>query len=70
MRVHTCKVAIDAVERNGYELIPSCLFANDFFLFQNLKRDICGCYFQSDKDVKTAVQEWVNGKDLTFSVLS
>ena len=21
-RVHTCKVAMDAVERNGYELIP------------------------------------------------
>ena len=21
-RVHTCKVEIDAVERNGYELIP------------------------------------------------
>ena len=22
VRVHTCKVAMDAVERNGYELIP------------------------------------------------
>ena len=26
-RVHTCKVAMDAVERNGYELTTSCLFA-------------------------------------------
>ena len=22
VRVHTCKIAVDAVERNGYELIP------------------------------------------------
>ena len=26
-RVHTCKVAMDAVERNGYENTTSCLFA-------------------------------------------
>ena len=37
-RVHTCKVAMDAVERNGYELIPhpaysSDLASSDFFLF-------------------------------------
>ena len=35
-RVHTCKVAMDAVERNGYELIPppACspdLAPSDFF---------------------------------------
>ena len=32
-RVHTCKVAVDAVERNGYELFP------------NLKKDIRGLHF-------------------------
>ena len=39
-RVHTCKVAMDAVERNGYELIPHPanspdLAPSDFFLFPN-----------------------------------
>ena len=55
-RVHTCKVAMDAVEQKGYELIPhpaylSDLAPSDFFLLPNLK-----------KDVVTAVEEWVNGK--------
>ena len=42
-RIHTCKVAMDAVERNGYELIPHPAYSpdlapSDFFLFQNFKR--------------------------------
>ena len=46
-RVHTCKVAMDAVERNGYELIPHPAYSpdqapSDFFLFPNLKKDIRG----------------------------
>ena len=70
-RVHTCKVAMDAVERNGYELIPqpACLpdlAPSDFFLYPNLKKDICGLHFQSDEEVVTAVEEWVNGKDPDF----
>ena len=49
-RVHTCTVAMDAVERNGYELIPPHpayspdLASSDFFLFTNLKNDIRGCH--------------------------
>ena len=44
-RVHICKVAMDAVERNGYELIPHPAYSpdlapSDFFLFPNLKNDI------------------------------
>ena len=44
-RVHTCKVAIDAVKRNGYELIPHPAYLpdlapSDFFLFPNLKKRI------------------------------
>ena len=40
-RVHTCKVAMDAVERNGNELIAHPAYSpdlvpSDFFLFQNL----------------------------------
>ena len=62
---------MDAVERNGYELIPHPVYSpdlapNDFFLFPNLKKDIRGCYFRSDEEVVTAVEEWVNGKDPDF----
>ena len=69
--VHTCKVAMDAVERNGYELIPYPAYSpdvapSDFFLFPNLKKDIPGLHFQSDEEVMTAVEEWVNGKDPDF----
>ena len=67
-RVHTSKIAMDAVERNGYELIPHPVFSpdlahSDLFLFPNLKKDIRGCHFRSDEGVVTAVEEWVNGKD-------
>ena len=67
-RVHTCKVVMDAVERNGYELIPHPAYSPDlapsnFFLFPNLKKDIPGCPFRSDEEVVTTVEEWVNGKD-------
>ena len=70
-RVPTCKVAMDAVERNGYELIPhpaylSDVAPSDFFLFPNLKMDIRELYFRSDEEVVTAVEEWVNGKDPDF----
>ena len=36
-----------------------------FFQQKNLKKDIRGCHFWSDK-VMTAVEEWVNGKDPDF----
>ena len=66
-RVHTCKVAMDAVERNGFELIPHPAYSpdltpSDFFLFPNLKKDIHGLHFRSDEKV----EEWVNGKDPDF----
>ena len=59
VRVHT-KVAMDAVERNGYELMPHPAYSPDlapcdFFLFPNLNKDICGCHFLSDKEVVTAI---------------
>ena len=70
-RVHTCKVAMDALERNGYELIPHPAYSpdlapSDFFLFPNLKKDIRGLHFRSDEEVVTAVDELVNGKDPDF----
>ena len=70
-RFHTCKVAMDAVERNGYELIPHLAYSpgltpSGFFLFPNLKKDIRGLHFQSDEEVVTAVEELANGKDPDF----
>ena len=70
-RVHTCKVAMDVVERNRYELIPHPAYSPDlapskFFLFPNLKKDICGLHFWSDEEVMMAVEEWVKGKDADF----
>ena len=71
-RVHTCKVAIDAVERNGYELIPHPAYApvlaapSDFFLFPKLRNYICEYYFRSDEEVMTAVERWVNREDPDF----
>ena len=48
-RVPSCKVAMDAVGRNGYELIPHPAYSpdlapSDFFLFSNLKKDIRGLH--------------------------
>ena len=64
-------VAMDAVKRNGYELIPHPAYSpdltpSDFFLFLNLKQDIRGCHFRSDEEAVTAVKKWVNGKDHDF----
>ena len=74
-RVHTCKVAMDALERNGYELIPHPAYSpdlapSDFFLFPNLKKDIRGLHSRSDEEVVTTVEGSVSiERTLTFSVL-
>ena len=62
---------MDAVEQNGYELIPHSAYSPDlapcnFFLFPNLKKDIRALHFRSDEEVVTAAEEWVNGKDPDF----
>ena len=61
----------NGVERNRYELIPhpacsSDIAPSDLFLFPNLKKDIRGLHFQSDEEVVSAVEEWVDGKDPDF----
>ena len=70
-RVHTCKIAMDAVELNGYELIPHPAYSpdlapSDYFLFPNLKKDIRGGHLRSNKEVEAAVEEWVRDKDPGF----
>ena len=66
VRVHTCKIEMDAVERNGYELIPHPAYSpdlvpSDYFLFPNLKKDIRGRHFRSKEEV-AAVEEWVRDR--------
>ena len=61
--VHTCKAAMDAVERNRYELIPHPAYSpdlapSDFFLFPDLKKDMDVI---SDEEVVTAVEEYCSG---------
>ena len=73
-RVPTCKVAMGAVERNGYELIPHPANSpdrapSDFFLFPNMKKDIRGLHFRSDEEVMTAVEEESMERTLSFSFL-
>ena len=58
---------MDAVERNGYELIPHPAYSPDLApSYSQTKKDIRGLHFQSDEEVVTAVEEWFNGKDPDF----
>ena len=62
---------MDAVEQNGYELIPHLAYSpdlapSDYFLFPNLKKDIRGRHFRPNEEVVVAVEEWVRGKDPGF----
>ena len=61
----------DAVEWNGFELIPHPAYSpdlapSDYFLFPNLKKDIRGRHFWSNEEVVAAVEEWVRDKDPVF----
>ena len=67
----TCKIAMDAVERNAYKLILQPAYSldlatSDYFLFPNLKKDIRGHHFGSNEEVVAAVEEWVGDKDPGF----
>ena len=62
---------MDAVERNGYELIPHPAYSldfvpSDYFLLPKLKKDILGRHFRSNEEVVAAVEEWVRDKDPGF----
>ena len=69
--LYTCKIAMDAVERNGYQLIPHPTYSpdlapSDYFIFPNLKKNIRGRHFRSNEEVVAAVEEWVRDKDPVF----
>ena len=62
---------MDAVERNGYELIPQPAYSpelapSDCFIFPNLKKDIRGRHFLSNEEVVAEVEERVGDKDPGF----
>ena len=62
---------MDALERNGCELIPHPAYSpdlapSDYFLFPNLKKDIHGCHFRSNEEIMEAVEEWLRDKDPGF----
>ena len=66
-RVHTCKIAMDTVERNGYELIPHPVYSpdlapSDYFLFPNLN-------FRSNEEVVAALRSGSETRTLASSVL-
>ena len=51
----------------SYHTRPSPdLAPSDYFLFPNLKKDICGRRFRSNEEVVAAVEEWVTHKDPGF----
>ena len=65
-RVHTCKIAMDAVELIPHPAYSPDLAPGDYFLFPNLKKDIRGHHFRSNEEVVAAVEEWVRDKDPGF----
>ena len=65
---HTCKIAMDAVEQNGYEQIPHSAYSpdlapSDYFL---LEKGYPWTHFRSNEEVVAAVEEWVRDKDPGF----
>ena len=69
-RGHTCKVAMNAAEQNGYKLIPHPFYSpdlapSDFFLFLNLKDAISGLTKKSSRQLRRGSRE----KTFTSSVL-
>ena len=73
-RVHTCKIAMDDVERNGYELIPHPAYSpdlapSDYFLFPNLKKDIRGRHFRPNEEVVAQLRSGSETRTLASSVL-
>ena len=68
--IHTCKVAMDAVERNGYELIPHPAYSPDLApsysqTWKRISVDFISGLMKSWRQLRSGSME----KTLTFSVL-
>ena len=70
-RVHNCKIAMDAVEPNGYGMgtaprLFSGLSSYWLFPIPKLEKEYRGHHFRSNEEVVAAVEEWVSDKDPGF----
>ncbi|XP_071092643.1 histone-lysine N-methyltransferase SETMAR-like [Haliotis cracherodii] len=64
-RVHTCRLAVAAVKRNGFKVLPHPPYSpdlapSDYFLFPNLKKELHGRHFRSDDELTTALEGWLH----------
>ncbi|XP_071088847.1 histone-lysine N-methyltransferase SETMAR-like [Haliotis cracherodii] len=64
-RVHICRLAVAAVKRNGFKVLPHPPYSPDlapsnYFLFPNLKKELRGRHFWSDDELTTAVEGWLH----------
>ncbi|XP_071093101.1 histone-lysine N-methyltransferase SETMAR-like [Haliotis cracherodii] len=64
-RVHTCRLAVAAVKRNRFKVLPHPPYSpdlapSDYFLFPNLKKKLRGRHFRSDDELTTAVEGWLH----------
>ncbi|XP_071083831.1 histone-lysine N-methyltransferase SETMAR-like [Haliotis cracherodii] len=64
-RVHTCRLAVAAVKRNGLKVLPHPPYSpdlapSDYFLFPNLKKELRGRHFRSDDERTTAMEGWLH----------
>ncbi|XP_048253205.1 histone-lysine N-methyltransferase SETMAR-like [Haliotis rufescens] len=64
-RVHTCRLAVAAVKRNGFKVLPHPPYSpdlapSDYFLFPNFKKELRGRHFRSDDELTTAVEGWLH----------
>ncbi|EYC23391.1 hypothetical protein Y032_0015g2624 [Ancylostoma ceylanicum] len=61
--VHRSKVAVAATRACGFELLnhppySPALVSNDYFLFGNLKKHLCGTRFRDENELKSAVESY------------
>lgn len=66
--VHKCHVAMAALQKVGFEILPHPPYSpdlapSDYYLFPNLKKELRGKKFSSDEEVKEAVSAYFLDKD-------
>lgn len=69
--VHKAKIAVSAMTSCSFEEIvhppySPDLAPSDYFLFPNLKKELRGRHFDSDKSLQAAVNEHFTGKDKNY----
>lgn len=70
-RVHTCGVSLAAIKECGFEIIPHPPYSpdlapSDYHLFKFLKNDIRGKRYNSDDEIKSFIENWIQQKPEEF----